>query len=56
MLTEALERELMLETLGSIESLNNLRHRSMLLVRDISEKQVPLAEQTYADPGADGRQ
>ena len=55
MLTEALERELMLETLGSVESLNQLRHRSIMLIRDVTEKQILSAEQLYAGQ-SDGKE
>ena len=55
MLTESLERELMLETLGSVESLNQLRHRSMMLIRDVTEKQIISAQQMYSGQ-ADGNE
>jgi hypothetical protein len=49
MLTENLQKELMLDTLETIEYLNELRHRSMLLIREICEKQVTSAELVYGE-------
>lgn len=47
MLTKNLQKELMLDTLETIEFLNQLRHRSMLLIREICEKQLVSAEQVF---------